>query len=1102
MKGSIHNDTAMSWNDDTLMDILLGHVPQIRATRKDNEVRSEIGELKNILDSYRYESTNGNTFLEEASHTLEKIKQKDPSWYGISLEEISYFVAMQRFCVINGYGGMGKSYFIFWLEEQLTNDSIPHLCIYGKYQKTIDNIDFLGIQAAAEHGLFLFVVDALNEMECSSQKELVEMLKGLCNCQGLRVIITYRTHNLSPDIMELLGEMASYQYAFTGVSYDSALELFMRKPVLNVYKYESILYTNNAFYLNILCKILEKPPLEEETINSFSTLTYILEQYIKETAGKEHWKNTKIVTQWMYENRSKIISRESLCQIIQRPDDYIGKMKQYGLLVEIEVGESIGYTFAIETLTDFLLARYFVQEIRGLTEEEQLSIIKQRRSEFVYMDEAFIVSLFDLTQDYGLIRQLLTKSGLLDSFDLEMVSHINFKQEDIRSFQEVFHISHTEGLISIIGGYSNKPFNCVNFLNARYIQNKNCQLKELSSALSGTLHISRLMGRLKNMIYFVSIVEETIAEEMLWFALWCTASPNQRIRCYAIKLLFEILKKEPNYIDELMSQWNSFSDYYIQEAIIQVFSLLSHIQGHGIDIFLSRYKDDPNCHSARSLKRIGNAQGSPYQYIILKKDNLYQFCETETIPEALNNLLCHVSLIEETLLPFRYWSKNHIDTINRFIQGPKEEVGAWNNVLASRFSCVKRGDCNGSYAFEQWVKTNCPETFSLQKLDMTSFIVSFGKCIEKVMRQYGVNVFDQTSMDREYFGNSICRKVIDIAVDIYYGSVMCNYYKDQFASFNNIQESIGMEVYDPIEYEEEEMHIASPIPTYASAIEILGDTLISTIFENDICFDEAWSKDEKQSISNLMQLIQPVSYKKTEWVLLNAKIRITGQGRVECYDIHCCTEPETHLTGVYDDRYLTIELPEYYGAVDHYALCEKQPGICKEIPSISGRHDWFDTTELMFPPVQIVRDLGLRYEIASMSWNTENGDKVILCDNNKNSYLQSNICSSIFMRKDYYDSYIADHPIHYFCYTEKMLEGRFFTDEASLHLEINDGKLVHKFYNADEQNQWHNTNTPVCETCPYGFGSTEAVALGESQAEYLKLLKQYGHLGTDDDGME
>lgn len=40
---------------------------------------------------------------------------------------------------------------------------------------------------------------------------------------------------------------------------------------------------------------------------------------------------------------------------------------------------------------------------------------------------------------------------------------------------------------------------------------------------------------------------------------------------------------------------------------------------------------------------------------------------------------------------------------------------------------------------------------------------------------------------------------------------MCNYFLDNFATYNNDQDSIGYEVYDPIEYGEK-LNIKSPLP--------------------------------------------------------------------------------------------------------------------------------------------------------------------------------------------------------------------------------------------------------------------------------------------------
>ena len=71
-------------------------------------------------------------------------------------------------------------------------------------------------------------------------------------------------------------------------------------------------------------------------------------------------------------------------------------------------------------------------------------------------------------------------------------------------------------------------------------------------------------------------------------------------------------------------------------------------------------------------------------------------------------------------------------------------------------------------------------------------------------------------------------KSVDVATGIYYGSLMCNYFTNEFATYNNYQNSIGYEVYDPIEYGED-VYIATPVPTYQDYIEKLGDMVINRI---------------------------------------------------------------------------------------------------------------------------------------------------------------------------------------------------------------------------------------------------------------------------------
>ena len=233
--------------------------------------------------------------------------------------------------------------------------------------------------------------------------------------------------------------------------------------------------------------------------------------------------------------------------------------------------------------------------------------------------------------------------------------------------------------------------------------------------------------------------------------------------------------------------------------------------------------------------------------------------------------------------------------------------------------------------------------------------------------------------------------------------------------------------------------------------------------------------------------------------MLNAVIHLSGQGRREAYDIHCCTNPNVHLSGKYEDRYLSIEIPKYRGDIFQYSNCSDMPWACKDIPTINGSTDWFDNTNLSFPPAQIVHDLNLQYSVASMAWIADDNTIVIRCDNNKNSFYSSEICSAVFMRKDYFDAYTLMHPVHYFCYTEKMIEGQGFTDEASLHLEFCNGILQKRFLNSEEHGAGQAETPPVCRECIYGLNNTANLDSGTSKEAYDELIRQFLCESTSDE---
>ena len=63
-----------------------------------------------------------------------------------------------------------------------------------------------------------------------------------------------------------------------------------------------------------------------------------------------------------------------------------------------------------------------------------------------------------------------------------------------------------------------------------------------------------------------------------------------------------------------------------------------------------------------------------------------------------------------------------------------------------------------------------------------------------------------------------------------------------------------------------------------------------------------------------------------------------------------------------------------------------------------------------------------------MSWRDSNQTKVIVCNNNKASYYRDPIGGTVFIRKDFLDQYVKDHPLKHFAFAERYIKETGFAD--------------------------------------------------------------------------
>lgn len=1092
MQGTCQNHKKFEWEDSNIIDLLQGNLPEIKNTSNNNNIISLYHDLKQKYNSYNFFTTNIVDFINEINEKVKKIRHIDPFWSGVNLYSFDETIKMHKFCLISGEGGIGKSFFIKCLEEELTNKKIKHLCLYGKFFKDIKTIDFDEIIPIANTEEFVFIFDAINEIDEICQIELSKKIQELKSIRGFRFIITYRSHTMDESILSEYKKLTESEYEFSGVSFESVLEWLQKEPVLDINEYVDVLYSNNPFLLSKLPFILKG----KQDKNNISRFTYIYEQFIKKSLEKPTWFKTKAVAKFMYENNTKNVTLKEMDSIIDSSLDYVSKMEQQGFLTSFYYNNTKHYAFLIESLADYLIARHMWHEIDGKRTDECIQIINQKLDLFYDINrESLVIMLFDkFAPNYILIKRILTETNLLSDLMPETIVKIHFNKDDIPKFLECFNPTTKTDCLLYFAGYVDKPFNCTNLINYYYIEDNKKQTEELSKQLSGRHFFSRLKGRLKNILYMTCKYEceKSRTLENFYTAIWCTSACNQDIRILADKILYEVIQRNLWLIEPLIDFFKKIHDDYIKDSII--FVLSSCQQNSKIRNFFTELINNQDFVLAKSLKRIFDYLGNSYGYINCSKKNL--FClESVTPSENFIDILQSVDLYEKNLLPFRFWGADSFTGHNDFLKIDKKVISDFNTKLKNDFACVKTGDCNGNLMFSKKVEEYYGVSFEDQTLAKQEFLSSFEKVFTDVFSLYGLpfNRNDRKYIDGSDFESSLLRKCTCISIDRFYGSLMCNYYSSDFGTFNNSQDSIGYEIYDPLEYIEE-LNITGPISTFQPKIEKMGDLILSKA-ELPLIKNEKWWKDLSITKRNIINFLRPIMFDNHEWLILSAIISIKDDIQnytwKDNYNIFVCTSMIETIKGDREDRYLTIETDDYIGNLLDYKKINQKPWLCKSVREISYGTDLFDETQLVLPPSQIISLLNLELNLDEMCWYNQAGEKIICCNNNRSSYYHDPIMGTIFIRKDAYEKLEKMVPVKYFSFAERFLSDKGFCNETDYHFEIINGEIIKAFPNSGYvSSNSKNDENEGCENCKYGFycksdNSNLQIILDE-------LLQEYG----------
>lgn len=1108
MVSETRSDVEFKWDDEGLMDILLKQFDELYPVYGDPDDFVNNPKYLSVINKYIRQFNKNEIsekfFIKSIEKSFDEILSRFDGLKYQYKYDINYYkndLNKAHRLLISGDGGIGKSYFLFKLSEKLKELSKEYLCIYCKYTKSIPD-EIMNVITSKENEFYL-IIDAFNELEEKEQEKMFERIKELSNKSNINIIISYRTNNLDSDIQEKLEKVLKNKYLFTGVEYESSISRLIETYGVEVTKFTDVLETNNALYLKMIDVILKDPKIKKEKIGDLVQVTFILEHYIQ-SIDWDCWNYTKKIGEYLFENNKSTLSENEIKNILaDKADEYIDIMMRNNIIDFYMKEDEKEYVYRIQRLIDYIIARSLLKKITGLNTQEVIYLVNEKLSYIPSLAEPFIILLFDRykEKDIGKAIEIIFNSELNEKFDLSTLRKVTFSKEQIEAIQQKLNINSLQRAFVELGGYHNRPFNCSNYITSKLIDNKPYKMDLLLNSYDNTY-----LMKLKSILYSIIFIETDTPyiEEAFWYSFWLTSSTNSDVKNMAIKVLFDITDKHKRYSDVLMEYYCVVDEYYIRKSIIRV---LTSIGEHNKKIitFLEKILEDKDQIDSEIICRISKYLNKDTDYILLDKRNLYE--EINENDEKNNDIdFKHILFVsdayEKHLVQFENgFDEEKISMFYSFITNNKMEIYNWNKNLNVKFSCVNNGGECKYGSDENSFKSNMPKIDIIQ-IDSKKLFFTFKKIFLKVCSEYNYKYSEENEKFDVHFNkfeNSILRKIISIAQDLLLGSLMCNYYTEEFSIYND-DKTFGYKVYEPIYIDDEELRINTPVSIYFEDIDRLNDIICKRL---DLYGgrDENWYKDVELSIKNLKKLREPILYGGNEWSLISADIHKYESDNdnnhlyTETYDWNIVIDSKEELTGDGETKKKTIDCDYYYGSIDRYVNSEySKPSKLKSVVSYST---YFKDTHMRLPPTSIIKDLDLKYDRRYSIWKSnENGDAVIYCDNNNREYFKYPITGAIYIRTDYLNTIIKKHNVKYWAYTEKSFMNKGWNEDASLHIELDsNGSVIKSFKNNNLNPVEREEVKEECKKCKFGIYQRHI----QRNIDYTEIMKSLVDFEWDDE---
>lgn len=1074
MINGINNILNFEWEDTHLLNQIIRKIDDIYPYYSDPQefiddkyYLNEINKLLKLLFNRKIDKTD---FLNKLEKLFNEMKVKYPYLsyqYRYDINMYKEIISKSNRLIIKGCGGIGKSYFVYKLEETLSENNIDHLCIYGKYNDSISETIFDEIKNKKND--FYFVIDALNEFNESEQQKILNYLKSIQKNRNINIIITYRTSSLKSSIVEQLVELLINEHDFKGVDFESSILKLIEMYGIETVRLIDVIESNNPLHLTMLNKILFKLKIKGEKFPSVAQMTFIMERYIREICGLENWKLVKKIGSYMFDNSKISITEDELKTIAgNKFDRFVKNMIQNDFMGSYENDNTVHFLFTIQRLSDYIIARSLFDFIKDKDENDVINIINEKLGKMYSMHEAFALVLLDKykDRDINIALRIIFKSDIGKELDIEIFKKASFNNKQIKCIQEFIKYENVQNLFLLLGGYPNRPFNCKNYLNRKIIDDENIQKNLLVK-----FRESEYLMHLKNIVYTLPFLEKEtdILEEYFYYAFWLMSVPVERIRKLAVKIVYDISYKNTKFVGYLIEFYDKINELYIKKGIIHVLTKLSKTRK--ITNFIKSVYFNPEEIDAEIVYRTAVYLKKEDEYQLLNKKNL-----NAVIPKGvrvdskldLKQIIFSADIYEKYLLKFeQYTDGNTLSLYNNFILNDNKEICEYNNKLSKQFSCVKNNGYCKYFVGDSLFKEHM-EPIDIINIDPKRMFILFQEIFKRICGAYGYNYYEKEKFDMHLnkFENSLLRKILLLSQDILLGSLMTNYYTSEFSVYND-DKTFGYKNYSYIMYDEEKIYLTSPVSPYNELVDKLNNRICENIdlYNNNTY---RWYKSKKESIENCRKMMNPIICDNNSWSLIGGDVHLFVVDFINVfYSCYMAFNPQEKLIGNEDSRYLTIENKIYYGSICDYPSEKYSKNM--SIPNFESNSLDIKETNMAFPPPSLVKHLNLKYNFRTSSWDDINGNQIILCDNNAKSFYKYPVSGAIYIRTDILEELKKHNYLVYWCYTEKLYKNYGWNEKASLHLELDSNGNVIKEYNNNNLSHSEKSVPLKCKRCKYNI---------------------------------